>query len=298
MESVSAAAEQGTARPSDGIGNTVVMEEPIFGDQAKVQSPSETHDPTQGPTSQLETSDKDVQVGKAQNVSSIPNIVVVPPPESQSPSRSLENRPGRKRKPSPYIYSPLPERPGAIRLLRVRASTIQTQDIVCNIVVPNPGRLIQYEALSWCWGNQPRTATIYIKKRLSWFTARYAMKVSPELFMALRFLRSSRKDRYLWIDAICINQEDLVEKNQQVGMMDSIYANARQVRVWLGEASKTSSLAFKFIKEEVLQFPKSETLFSNVGAADKWMAVFEVMQRPWFNRRWVNGQLQLSINQC
>jgi hypothetical protein len=53
----------------------------------------------------------------------------------------------------------------------------------------------------------------------------------------LRYLRRCTAERYLWIDAICINQTDASEKGTQVGMMRDIYAYASRVLVWLGPQS-------------------------------------------------------------
>jgi hypothetical protein len=54
-------------------------------------------------------------------------------------------------------------------------------------------------------------------------------------------------------DNLCINQENIEEKNHQVAMMDEIYAHARHVCIWLGEASNSSRIAMDFIEQEVLQ---------------------------------------------
>jgi hypothetical protein len=56
-------------------------------------------------------------------------------------------------------------------------------------------------------------------------------------FALLRVLRvsdGSDRGRVLWIDALCINQDDDAERVHQVGIMGSIYRQARQVLVWLG----------------------------------------------------------------
>jgi hypothetical protein len=83
----------------------------------------------------------------------------------------------------------------------------------------------EYEALSWCWGIAAPTSYINIRKdgRI------YSKKVQPDLLAALKALRDPQKDRYLWIDAICINQEDIGERNHQVEMMSTIYGQAKSV---------------------------------------------------------------------
>lgn len=55
--------------------------------------------------------------------------------------------------------------------------------------------------------------------------------------------------RALWVDAACIDQTDVQERNHQVGQMQNIYADAEEVVVWLGPASSDSSLAIRFIKQ-------------------------------------------------
>jgi len=84
-----------------------------------------------------------------------------------------------------------------------------------------------YEALSYEWGdpNSPRH-TILLDGQ--------PFKVRKNLFRALECLRDTEVPGALWIDAICINQEDLQERNHQVQMMSRIYRSAQGVRVWLG----------------------------------------------------------------
>ena len=53
-------------------------------------------------------------------------------------------------------------------------------------------------------------------------------------------LRYPKKVRKLWIDALCLKQEDLVEKGQQVRLMPRIYSTARRVLAWLGEATENT----------------------------------------------------------
>lgn len=54
----------------------------------------------------------------------------------------------------------------------------------------------------------------------------------------------------LWIDAICINQQDILERNQQVNLMATIYQRATIVRVWLGNDEKNdATTVFKAFEE-------------------------------------------------
>jgi hypothetical protein len=61
-----------------------------------------------------------------------------------------------------------------------------------------------------------------------------SMTIKPNLYNALLHLRKHRPGVY-WIDAVCINQVDSVERNAQVQIMGRIYRSAAEVVVWLGD---------------------------------------------------------------
>jgi hypothetical protein len=75
------------------------------------------------------------------------------------------------------------------------------------------------------------------------------LDVSPNLAAALRYLQWKETSRLLWADAICISQDDVLERSQQVQMMRNIFEGAEQVLVWLGEANADSSLAVRLVNE-------------------------------------------------
>lgn len=75
--------------------------------------------------------------------------------------------------------------------------------------------MADFEALSYCWGNAANFLRIYIGKEY--------IDVTQNLHDALLKLRDKEKARTLWIDAICINQQDLSERSQQVTIMRQIY---------------------------------------------------------------------------
>lgn len=88
---------------------------------------------------------------------------------------------------------------------------------------------VSYEALSYCWGdNTVKTPIVCNDARLD---------ITRNLKSALQHLRDAVNTRALWIDAICINQDDVAERTQQVGCMREIYQQAERVVVWLGESN-------------------------------------------------------------
>ncbi|KAF2828936.1 heterokaryon incompatibility, partial [Ophiobolus disseminans] len=86
-----------------------------------------------------------------------------------------------------------------------------------------------YDALSYTWGGEQKSRTIICDDS--------GMSVTQNLFDALQALRSLRNDcGYLWVDAVCIDQENNKEKALQVRNMLLIYQKATTVVVWLGNA--------------------------------------------------------------
>lgn len=71
------------------------------------------------------------------------------------------------------------------------------------------------------------------------------MTIGGELYSALRRLRKEDEELRIWVDAICINQLDIEERNVHVKMMGEVYAKAETVRVWLGEAVGIEEMAMQ-----------------------------------------------------
>ncbi|KAF5528917.1 het-domain-containing protein [Fusarium mexicanum] len=84
----------------------------------------------------------------------------------------------------------------------------------------------EYEAISYVWGDQNQKANIICHGR--------RLKVTQSLYNALRHFRQRDKSRYLWADAICIDQSHVSERNAQVKQMRKIYEKAKTVLIWLG----------------------------------------------------------------
>ena len=70
------------------------------------------------------------------------------------------------------------------------------------------------------------------------------LTVTANCDAALRQLRKEEKVRKLWVDAICIDQSNMEERNDQVKRMVQIYSMAQEVLIWLGSATKESDTAF------------------------------------------------------
>lgn len=90
----------------------------------------------------------------------------------------------------------------------------------------------EYDAISYTWGgednNMFRTARILVNSR--------EFAVTPNCETALRRVRLRWSRRTVWMDAICINQDDMNERGHQVHLMPQIYSRARRVLIYIGEA--------------------------------------------------------------
>jgi hypothetical protein len=73
------------------------------------------------------------------------------------------------------------------------------------------------------------------------------LRVTTNLKTALKRIQLKNSARFLWVDAVCINQDDNQERNQQVAMMAKIYRNARSVLMWIGEETLDTAIAFATI---------------------------------------------------
>lgn len=113
--------------------------------------------------------------------------------------------------------------------------TISTQ-LKCERLEVKP----HYEALSYEWKSPAVDRTIRCNQQ--------ALTITGGLAAALKRLRSTSQGRWLWVDAICIDQRDVLERNQQVAMMRDIYMKAETVLIWLGEDGPHSAEAIQMIQ--------------------------------------------------
>ncbi len=203
-----------------------------------------------------------------------------------------------------YKYKPL-NAPNAMRLLRLRPASDENNDIDAEIAefglhdhilgaakphADGEGTKLSYEAVSWCWGRGKSDQLLRIHES----DKVYAFYISKNLKSALWALRKNDEVRQLWIDAICIDQKNAKERNEQVPKMDKIYGNACSVCIWLGEPDDQSKLAMDFIKNQVLSIWGFDKLIENRKMAQQWAAFITLMKRPWFSRRWVVQEIALS----
>ena len=194
-----------------------------------------------------------------------------------------------------YVYEPLAD--GYIRLVELFSGTVdaplQCRIFLCRL---KEHPLVPFEALSYVWGPQEPSYDLLcgdVKPRV--------LRMGPNLRDALLHLRFHPSivinPRVLWVDRICINQNDIEERASQVQLMHAIYRGCRQTLVWLGMADSNTEGAFEcarfihkngFDEETPLE---SLTLFRSpaVSFADlkNYLRLLaNLTYRPWFERAW------------
>ncbi|RWA10602.1 hypothetical protein EKO27_g4502 [Xylaria grammica] len=125
-----------------------------------------------------------------------------------------------------FTYSRLG--PGQLRLLRPVA-VVDGISISLEISHFERDRAPPYAAVSYTWGEGDEIETLQLNRR--------QIRVRRNLWSCLHYLGLYARDgmvKYLWVDAICIDQSNVAERNAQVRVMDEIYKNARYVSIWLG----------------------------------------------------------------
>ncbi|XXG99905.1 hypothetical protein Hte_006246 [Hypoxylon texense] len=121
-----------------------------------------------------------------------------------------------------YVYEKLP----SSRHTRLLSGT-DSNEISCELVITTLDEAPYLEALSYVWGSPLPRMPIQCSGG--------AIEIGPSLHNALRYLRQESATRTLWADALCINQDDVQERNAQVRLMGELYKRATKTLIWLVE---------------------------------------------------------------
>jgi hypothetical protein len=233
-----------------------------------------------------------------------------------------------------YQYSPLPKDRSEFRLVRLLPGPTSAE---IEIEIFHAARSSRYEALSYAWGAPERTDVALVRgqvnptepakplspSKLDSFLKlssqnepslpRTTIGITHNLAVALRHLRDEKSPRVLWIDALCINQDDLVERSAEVLDMGSIYSLAEQVVVWTGPSSEDTGLALTTLREiasglyvrdderlahrsDSWALSLEQDLEALKSKRPNWFAIRNLLRREWFSRLWVLQEVLLATN--
>ncbi|KAI0449350.1 heterokaryon incompatibility protein-domain-containing protein [Xylaria acuta] len=180
----------------------------------------------------------------------------------------------------------------SIRVLKLRR--LENDRIDCKLKTINiaiSGETA-YDALSYRWGDIADPKIIRCNG--------VSFKVQRSLFQAFARIWSKDPELLIWVDAVCINQNNYAELSSQVQIMGTIYQRARRVIIWLGEADEFTDLAWRALLEA--SAPASSTVVSELEARlagmsdleDIWLSLHNLGQREWFYRAWTFQELYLA----
>ncbi|KAL9621320.1 MAG: hypothetical protein Q9160_004211 [Pyrenula sp. 1 TL-2023] len=232
-----------------------------------------------------------------------------------------------------FKYDALPNTSN-IRLLRLHESN-ESKPLMCDLVHVSLDSLPEYNALSYVWGDATDLTTILCNgwpiqvtrnlysallklrpsssKQSSSFIAGGSVRwanhdSSLELHDSTRITGLERLDvKYLWADAICINQRDMDERKAQVRLMDRIYRQAEQVIIDIGGLTSEIRLALSLlpgVTETLRSIPGepckeiSTQNLTDYGLPHKrdpfWSGWSQFFSRSWFSRVWIVQEFSLA----
>lgn len=164
---------------------------------------------------------------------------------------------------------------GAIRLITISPQLSAAGLIQCNIVHATISG-IEYVCLSYRWGPPAPVKIILINGK--------QFAVRQNLFDFLENVRPTWNTS-LWIDAMCIDQSNISERNHQVGQMGVIFSRALTVCVWLGKMAPMLPIMKVFKKRK--RDPEAVTLddWSTVSAGN--VVKDHISNNEYWTRAWV-----------
>lgn len=180
-----------------------------------------------------------------------------------------------------------------IRLLTLLPGGLD-EPLECSISTASLNENAEYNALSYVWGDAVATAPVSPAILLNGDT----FPVTPNLYSALQHLRAQLEDKplRLWIDAVCINQDDLAERSQQVAMMRDIYSSATRVTIWLGEEDEDSDVAFDALDLIMGNepWPQDKSVCADIRQHAGSFYLCLTARRSWWSRVWILQELAMS----
>jgi hypothetical protein len=222
-----------------------------------------------------------------------------------APSSKLQDKDGMA---SGYDYREVQSAAQEIRVLRIDPACRTNEGATLRGVLEHislanePAR--RFVAISYHWGTSRRRVRFIIDGQTA--------TIPKTAADAIRNL-SKVTSQPLWIDALCINQQNLQEKSEQVAMMKQVYSKAVSVLIWLGAAQKSTPAAIASIEkiyEQCLEVTDGlEHLHHHLYGTDgspgfkysdaplprcDWSALRTFYSYPWFGRLWVIQEIGLA----
>lgn len=187
--------------------------------------------------------------------------------------------------PEKYQYQPLHFQEGQqIRLIRLHPGD-EEDPLECDIIHVNLEQFSSYNAISYTWatenGNSELSHVILCSKR--------QISISMNCDAMLRQLRQGGYHRNLiWVDAISIQQSNILERNHQVGLMEKIYRQAERVMICLPYCfHELGQILYWLCRSKPLPYYLGDSISRELS---------NLLSYRWFSRVWVIQEFALSRN--
>ncbi|KAK5745809.1 hypothetical protein LTR17_001311 [Elasticomyces elasticus] len=164
--------------------------------------------------------------------------------------------------------------------------------------------LPQYETVSYAWGDATKRDLVYV--------GGHQLEVPVSAKNVLQRMRRSDKPRTVWIDVICVDQQNVIDRNYLVQLMCEIYSSTSTGFVWLGEDDHNTEATFDAIRA-LYHEAQSETKDFNTFKETVWPGWWNVygastsvafdaehmarlFDNAWFSRLWCVQEAALAPN--
>ncbi|CAJ2510260.1 Uu.00g061600.m01.CDS01 [Anthostomella pinea] len=190
------------------------------------------------------------------------------------------------------LYEELDHGKRQIRLLRVKPGLQEIECVLETFPLDDPP---VYKALSYTWGQDAAGHEVRINGE--------GFSVRPNLYELLRLLLREQDSSWFFIDAVCINQQDVADRTSQVKQMGDVYRYAVEVVAWLGsDGTEDPDVLASWqglcgLGVEALESPDSAAFMVErmKSRSTELLALLEALcQRPYWRRLWVAQEVMLS----
>ncbi|CAH0022339.1 unnamed protein product [Clonostachys rhizophaga] len=189
--------------------------------------------------------------------------------------------------------------PRVIRVLRLSGGS--TDNLFAELIETKLDHACSYEAISYVWGSDNKSHILNLR-------GGSLIKITESLYHALKDTRYSAIEdgpRHIWADGVCINQEDINERSQQVGLMAEIYGSALKVITYVGQDTLDVRKGIKLAETLVAAQKESRRSSANKSNAKRripgdtdpaWPALRDFLGRTWYTRMWIIQESVLNKN--
>ncbi|KAF7502057.1 hypothetical protein GJ744_007972 [Endocarpon pusillum] len=178
-----------------------------------------------------------------------------------------------------------------IRLLNLELSPSSEETLgtltVKSLDDPELQTVYRYDALSYVWGVANSDHKVILNG--------WSCSVRKNLHSFFLCYRHDDSSPYIWIDALCIDQDSISERNSQVALIAEIYQRAQNVIVWLGPADPHSDIVMNVI-ESTLDQTRALTQLEEHTIMQVGDAIVELMSREYWSRTWIIQEFLLGKN--